>query len=440
MSGRGNACYREKRIMAKRKNNKNKKKSGKMVKNGQVIEVAANKKTSKAATKLAAGMAKTRKKTKKNDEKAVVAEASTTEISVPKVSVSGVKIWEAQVMDDGKKEWREVKTATRNHVGDQKADNIEEEWREPDKDEELIEEARIREFQSPLPEIKRRRFHFSWIRALLAVILIFGVALVGFEVGSLTAKIVENITEEKSGEMLEKGVMAERMTKRIGLLEGTSAGDEIKKKRYAENLANSGKKLVALTFDDGPSYATTGRLLDILKSKNVKATFFVVGSMVQEAPDLVQREAAEGHEVGSHTMNHTNLSLLDATATKAEMVAMDELFVNVLGRPVAIMRPPYGNFTDVTKATVGMPMIYWTVDTLDWKYRNPETVRQNVQAAVFDGAIILMHDIHSTTVDAIAGVIDDLRAQGYEFLTVTELARARGVTLENVGVYGSFRP
>lgn len=426
--------------MAKRKNNKNKKKPGKMVKNGQVIEVAVNKKSSKIATKLAVGIARTRKKTKKNDRKAAVAEIPMAEISASKTSVPGVKIWEVQVMDGGKKEWREVEAAARNRTSDKKADNIEEEWREPDKDEEMIEEARTREFQSPLPEIKRRRFHFSWIRALLAVMLIFGVVLAGFEIGNLTAKVVENITEERTGEMLEKGVMAERMTKRIGLLEGTSAGDEIKKKRYAENLANSGKKFVALTFDDGPSYATTGRLLDVLKSKNVRATFFVVGSMMQGAPDLVQREVAEGHEVGSHTMSHINLSLLDATATKAEMAAMDQLFMDVLGRPVTIMRPPYGNFTDITQATVGMPMIYWAVDTLDWKYRNAETVRQNVQAAVFDGAIILMHDIHSTTVDAIAGVIDDLRAQGYEFLTVTELARARGVTLEKGGVYGSFRP
>ena len=84
-------------------------------------------------------------------------------------------------------------------------------------------------------------------------------------------------------------------------------------------------------------------------------------------------------------------------------------------------------------------MIIWTVDPQDWKYRDAATVRANVVSSTFDGAIVLMHDIHSTTVDAVANIIDDLRAAGYEFLTVSEMAAARGVVLQNGYSYGSFR-
>lgn len=201
----------------------------------------------------------------------------------------------------------------------------------------------------------------------------------------------------------------------------------------------AGKKLVALTFDDGPSRATTVRLLDILKAKNVKATFFVVGNMVRNAPEVVQREVAEGHEVGSHTVSHAYLTKLGAAGVQNDTATMRGLLSSA-GVTMRIMRPPYGAFDATVKANVGVPMIYWSVDTLDWKTRNAAAVRSAVASAVFDGAVILMHDIHATTVDAVSGVIDDLRAAGYEFLTVSEMAATRGVTMAAGGVYGSFKP
>lgn len=398
--------------MGKRKNAK---KMPKIVKNGRSIEVMANKKTTRAATQLAKGMAKTSKKMRKSHDEVA--------------SVPEVRILEAQIVEEPEPE----------------------QWREKPIGENLLEEERVRNAQSLLPEMRRRVRHFSWIKAVLGTLVIAILLFSGVGIGKAATEMISKVMAGdeaslfmRNGEAVALGCQGERMAHRVGLFSGMNADDEAQKKKneqlYLQNLANSGKKLVALTFDDGPSYATTARLLDVLKSKNVKATFFVVGSMMRRAPDLVQREVAEGHEVGSHTMGHVNLSLLNAAETRAEVESMNQLFMDVLGRSAEVMRPPYGNFTDVTKANVGMPMIYWTVDTLDWKYRDPETVRQNVRAAVFDGAIILMHDIHSTTVDAIANVIDDLRAQGYEFLTVTELAKARGVTLDNGGVYGGFRP
>ncbi len=203
---------------------------------------------------------------------------------------------------------------------------------------------------------------------------------------------------------------------------------------------STGRKLVALTFDDGPSAAQTPRLLQILREKGVKATFFVVGNMAQKAPDILRQEEAEGHEVASHTMTHANLKRSTVEGIKWEVAAVDGVFMDILGHGPSLMRPPYGNISNEARKLINQPFILWTVDPEDWKYKNAATVRQNVVSRTFDGAIILLHDIHATTVDAVAGIIDDLKAAGYEFMTVTELAAARGVVMKNGVAYGSFRP
>lgn len=202
----------------------------------------------------------------------------------------------------------------------------------------------------------------------------------------------------------------------------------------------TGKKLVALTFDDGPSSATTPRLLQILQEKGVKATFFVVGTMVTKSPEIVKQEARAGHEVGSHTMTHANLPKVGVAGIQQEVKSMDDLLMSTLGEKPSIMRPPYGSVDNTVRQTVPQPMILWTVDPEDWKYRDAAAVRAKVVGATFDGAIVLMHDIHASTVDAVPGIIDDLRAQGYEFVTVSELAKLRGVEMSGGVAYGSFRP
>lgn len=202
----------------------------------------------------------------------------------------------------------------------------------------------------------------------------------------------------------------------------------------------TGKKLIALTFDDGPSSATTPRLLDILAEKQVHATFFVVGNMAYKNIGILQREKAEGHEIGSHSTGHQNLARLSAAELTANMNEMETLFQSNLGQKVQIMRPPYGALSQLVYDTMPYPMILWSIDPEDWKYRDAGRVRSAVVGAAYDGAVILVHDIHSTTVDAVAGIIDDLRAQGYEFLTISELAKVRGVDLSAGYRYGSFRP
>lgn len=199
-----------------------------------------------------------------------------------------------------------------------------------------------------------------------------------------------------------------------------------------------GKKVIALTFDDGPSAATTPRLLDLLKARNVKVTFFVLGTMAQRSPDVLKREAAEGHEVASHTPYHNQLTLLSFAQVRAEAVEMDRIFTEILGTRPPFTRPPYGAFNVNVQNALAQPLVLWSIDPRDWQDKNANTVCTRVVNAAKDGAIILVHDIHATTVDAVPCIIDSLWKQGYEFLTVSELAKARGVTMVNGGVYYNF--
>lgn len=199
-----------------------------------------------------------------------------------------------------------------------------------------------------------------------------------------------------------------------------------------------GKKLVALTFDDGPSAATTGRLLDILAEKGVRATFFVLGSRAEQNPDLLRRQVAE-HEVGSHTMGHVDMTKMSTEAVRADTEQMRGI-IEAAGGKLELVRPPYGSVGVAAREGTGTPLMLWTVDPEDWRVRDAAMVRQRVVGAAFDGAVILMHDIYGSTVEAVGGIIDDLRAQGYEFLTVSELAEVRGVEMVNGVTYGSFRP
>ena len=205
-----------------------------------------------------------------------------------------------------------------------------------------------------------------------------------------------------------------------------------------EPYAPAGSKLVALTFDDGPSAATTPRLLDTLRSKGVKVTFFVLGTMAQKAPDLLRREKAEGHEVASHTPYHNKLTYLTYAQVRAEAVEMDRIFKEILGEVPPFTRPPYGLYNATVGEALGQPMILWSVDPRDWADRNAAVVCERVLSATVDGSIVLIHDIHATTVEAVPCIIDGLKARGFAFLTVSELAAARNMPLINGQAYFKF--
>ncbi len=201
--------------------------------------------------------------------------------------------------------------------------------------------------------------------------------------------------------------------------------------------ALKGKKLIALTFDDGPG-PYTARLLDALKEREARATFFVVGSRVNTYASVIKRMEAEGHVVGNHSQNHKNLKYLSAANVAAEIRTAADRIKALIGHDPYVMRCPGGNYNDTVCSyaqSIGVPIIQWNVDTLDWKSLNANAVLKKAKAGTRDGAIVLMHDIYATTVDAAIAYIDYLQKQGYTLVTVPELITAKQGTIEAGEVY-----
>lgn len=196
---------------------------------------------------------------------------------------------------------------------------------------------------------------------------------------------------------------------------------------------------VAITFDDGPG-DHTARLLDILKARNAKATFFTVGWRVNTNPSLVRRAHAEGHEIGNHSYNHPDLTKQRRATIRSELARTSDAILRATGERPTAMRPPYGAWNETVRSVVKErnegPTILWDVDTLDWQHRNPRTTIQKVKTLAKPGSIILMHDIHKTTVDAVPGVIDALRAKGYHLVTVEQLLSSDSVTGYSIRSHG----
>lgn len=215
----------------------------------------------------------------------------------------------------------------------------------------------------------------------------------------------------------------------------TAQSDSSDKKSKKKKKAT--QKTIALTFDDGPS-SFTDRLLDCLEANNAKATFFMVGKEILSFPDEVKRMKALGCELGNHTYDHTDLATLSASDISSEISRVDQELVNLTGQGATVVRPPYGSVNDTVKATVGTPMILWSIDTLDWKTQDVQATVEEVMNNVQDGSIILMHDIYSTSVDAAEILIPQLIEDGYQLVTVHELAAAHGKELNPGITYGEF--
>lgn len=190
-------------------------------------------------------------------------------------------------------------------------------------------------------------------------------------------------------------------------------------------------KAVALTFDDGPSRANTGTILDVLKKHGAHATFFVLGDRARVDGDILQMELDAGCEIGSHSWNHPQLNKMKWSGVKSQIKKTDQIVKKLAnGYKIDLLRPPYGAISDTMRKKMKKPMILWSLDTLDWKYRNAKKVFRKVRKEVKDGDIILMHDIHEETAEAIKLVVPWLQKKGYDILTVSELAKRNGKTLQ----------
>lgn len=195
--------------------------------------------------------------------------------------------------------------------------------------------------------------------------------------------------------------------------------------KHSYNSCNVDGRYIAITFDDGPSATQTPKLLDMLKERGIKATFYVVGQNVVEYPDIMRRIAAEGHELGNHSWNHPSLTKLGADGVRSQMNKTSDAIEKTTGVRPKTMRPPYGatnaGLNRQFDQQFGMKVILWSVDPLDWKYRNSSKVSSMIIENTHPGAIILAHDIHPSTVAAMPAVFDALLAKGYKFVTVSEL-------------------
>ena len=180
-------------------------------------------------------------------------------------------------------------------------------------------------------------------------------------------------------------------------------------------------KKIAITFDDGPHPYYTEQLLDGLKEREVKATFFVTGKHVEQYPELIERMHEEGHLIGNHTYSHLQLNRNNGEAFKEELIKTNELIEELTGQEVQYVRPPYGSWDKKFEKELNMFPVLWNIDPLDWCSDNVACIVQKVTSKAKENSIILMHDEYKSTVTAALQIIDALQKEGYEFVTVDEI-------------------
>lgn len=200
-------------------------------------------------------------------------------------------------------------------------------------------------------------------------------------------------------------------------------------------LINDKEKVVALTFDDGPDEEKTEDLLDMLREKQVPATFFVIGAQVEENEELVKRMAEEGHQIGIHTWRHVDLSCLSEEEQREEIEKSRAVLVDLIGERDFAVRPPFGQMNAILEQCIEYPMILWSIDTEDWTGKSVLDMTIETAEQVRDGDIILMHDISENSIEGAKAIIDELERMGYTFLTIEELFFCKEITLENGRTY-----
>jgi peptidoglycan/xylan/chitin deacetylase (PgdA/CDA1 family) len=183
--------------------------------------------------------------------------------------------------------------------------------------------------------------------------------------------------------------------------------------------------VIALTFDDGPNATLTPKLLDLLAARHLKATFFVVGQNAADHPDILKRAVREGHEIANHSWSHPNLGKMSDDAVRRELQKTDDAITAAIGKRPTLMRPPYGSITARQKKWIheefGYRIILWDVDPLDWKRPGPSVVTARILKETKAGSIVLSHDIHPPTLEAMPATFDQLMKKGFKSVTVTEL-------------------
>lgn len=181
------------------------------------------------------------------------------------------------------------------------------------------------------------------------------------------------------------------------------------------------EKVVALTFDDGPHSVYTKELLEGLKKRGIKATFFLMGSNIEGNEELVRQMKQDGHLIGNHGYRHVQMTEEGAEKVRESVEKTGKIIGEIIGEEPEYLRPPYGDWNEELAEKTDLTPVFWSVDSLDWKYQNTPKITNWVLKDVEDGDIILMHDIFPTSVESALEIIDTLQTQGYTFVTADEL-------------------
>ena len=203
------------------------------------------------------------------------------------------------------------------------------------------------------------------------------------------------------------------------------------------SIINPNKKLIAITFDDGPG-PYTNDLVEILEANKAKSTFFMLGGNLNKYRDTVLNVYNHGHEIGYHSYAHTNFKRQDIETIKSELATSNEILQDITGTTFKLIRPPYGSINTDIKEAIDASFILWNVDTEDWRHKDPEYLLNYVLENVAPGYIVLFHDIHKSSVEAIEKILPYLYVSGYQMITVSELAEYYNTPLEAHKVYRYF--
>ena len=198
---------------------------------------------------------------------------------------------------------------------------------------------------------------------------------------------------------------------------------------HKEHTIQKEAKLVAFTFDDGPSKYTLD-IANILEEYNASATFFEVGYNIKAHPEITKELSERGFEIANHTTDHSKLTKLTEAKYLSKINDNNAIFKELTGKDMPYLRPPYGSYNDKIKAKAGVPIVTWSLDTRDWESRNKDKVIEMVMNNIKEGDIILFHDLYESTRDAVKELMPLLKEQGYQAVSVGELFKSKGITLE----------
>lgn len=190
------------------------------------------------------------------------------------------------------------------------------------------------------------------------------------------------------------------------------------------------KPVIALTFDDGPSKYTT-QILDVLKDNDANATFFVIGNKVETFKETMQKMVSLGNEIGNHSYSHKWLTKLEKEDLEEQIQKTQEIVKKITGYTPVLLRPTYGSVNKQVRQNTNLKIIMWTVDTMDWKVKNSKTIAERALKDIEDGDIILMHDTRERTLEAVKIIVPELKKQGYQFVTISELEEIKLLRKQN---------